>query len=155
MNKYVIAASAIIGAVASISEKYFILIILVAVAIVLDVVSGLIRAAATGEPISSEKGTKGFWKKMTLLFAMAFAFFLDVATPYLLEVVSITIPKSLLFGSIVGVYIILNESISIAENIYKANRMSLPKWIKALLKGAKGKIDDMGDEENDKGKDKQ
>lgn len=155
MNKYVIAASAIIGAVASISEKYFILIILVAVAIVLDVVSGLIRAAATGEPISSEKGTKGFWKKMALLFAMAFAFFLDVATPYLLEVVSITIPKSLLFGSIVGVYIILNESISITENIYKANRLSLPKWIKALLKGAKGKIDDMGEDENGKGKDKQ
>ncbi|MBQ2015661.1 MAG: phage holin family protein, partial [Clostridia bacterium] len=47
-----------------------------------------------------------------------------------------------------GIYIILNESISICENIYKANKKSLPKWIKKLLSGAKGKIDEMGDEKD-------
>ena len=56
---------------------------------------------------------------------------------------SISFPKMLLFGSIVGVYIILNESISIIENILKANKHSVPKWIKNLLTGAKGKIDEM------------
>lgn len=143
MNRYLLGASALLGAAATISEQYLILIILVAVAIVLDVISGLIRAAATGEPITSEKGTRGFWKKIALLFSMMFAFFLDLAVPYVLEVVSISIPKMLLFGSIVGVYIILNESISIIENILKANKHSVPKWIKKLLTGAKGKIDEM------------
>ena len=55
----------------------------------------------------------------------------------------------LLFGSIVGVYIILNESISITENILKANKQSVPKWLKKLLTGAKGKIDEM-DKDGDK-----
>ena len=146
MNRYLFGASALLGLAATIAEQYIILIILVAAAIVMDVISGLLRAVATGEPITSEKGTKGFWKKMTLLFAMGFSFFLDLAVPYMLGVVNINVPKTLLFGSIVGVYIILNESISICENIYKANKQSLPKWLKKLLSGAKGKIDEMGDD---------
>lgn len=145
MNKYLLGISAIIGAIATISEAYIVLIILVAIVICLDVISGLLRAVATGEAITSERGAKGFWKKMTLLFAMAFAFFLDVAFPYILSVVKITVPKSLLFGSIVGVYIILNESISIAENILKANNKSIPKWLKKILMGAKNEIDKGGE----------
>lgn len=143
MNRYLLAASALLGTIATIAEQYVVLIILVAIVIVMDVVSGLIRAAATGEAITSEKGTRGFWKKIALLFSMIFAFFLDMAVPYILDVVNISIPKMLLFGSIVGVYIILNESISITENILKANRHSVPKWMKKLLTGAKNKIDDM------------
>lgn len=150
MNRYLLGAAALLGSVATIAEQYAALIILVAVAISLDVISGLIRAVATGEAITSERGTKGFWKKMTLLFSMIFAFFLDLAVPYILHVVSIEIPKMLLFGSIVGVYIILNESISICENIYKANRQSLPKWLKKILSGAKDKIDDMDQKEGGK-----
>lgn len=143
MNRYLLAASALLGTIATIAEQYVVLIILVAIVIVMDVISGLIRAAATGEAITSEKGTRGFWKKIALLFSMIFAFFLDLAVPYILNVVNISIPKMLLFGSIVGVYIILNESISITENILKANRHSVPKWLKKLLTGAKNKIDDM------------
>lgn len=155
INKAVLAASGLIGLCTAIAGRYVILIVLVGVAISLDVVSGLIRCAATGEPITSKRGAQGFWKKMILLFAMAFAFFLDVSIPTILEVVSIKLPvdRSLLFGSVVGVYIILNESISIAENIYKANSKSLPKWIKKLLTGAKKEIDEIDKKEgvdNDK-----
>lgn len=155
VNKAVLAASGLIGLCTAIAGRYVILIVLVAVAISLDVVSGLIRCAATGEPITSKRGAQGFWKKMILLFAMAFAFFLDVSIPTILEVVSIKLPvdRSLLFGSVVGVYIILNESISIAENIYKANNKSLPRWIKKLLTGAKKEIDEIDKKEgvdNDK-----
>lgn len=153
-NKVLMALSALLGLIGSISQEYVVLIILVAVVIALDVISGLIRAAATGEPITSKKGTQGFWKKMILLFSMAFAFFLDIAIPLVLNVVSIKLPfeQSLLFGSIVGVYIILNESISIVENIYKTNRKALPKWLKRLLTGARDEIDKKGEEQN--GKDK-
>lgn len=146
MNKYLLAFSAIGGTIAVIAEQYVVLIILVAVAICLDVISGLIKSLALGIPISSEKGTKGFWKKMALLFSMAFAFFLDFSLPYILSVVHIQIPGSLLFGSIVGVYIILNESISITENIYKTNKKSLPKWLKKILTGARDEIDKGGEE---------
>ena len=146
MNRYVLGASAIIGTIATLAEAYIVLVILVAAAICLDVITGLIRCFATGEKLSSAKGTKGFWKKIMLLAAMLFAFFLDVALPSIMEVVKIQVPfgKTLLFGSIVGVYIILNESISICENILKANKMALPKWLKKLFQDAKKDIDEGG-----------
>ena len=148
MNRYVLGASAIIGTIATLAEAYIVLVILVAAAICLDVITGLIRCFATGEKLSSAKGTKGFWKKIMLLAAMLFAFFLDVALPSIMEVVKIQVPfgKTLLFGSIVGVYIILNESISICENILKANKMALPKWLKKLFQDAKKDIDEGGQE---------
>lgn len=148
MNRYVLGASAIIGTIATLAEAYVVLVILVAAAIVLDVITGLIRCFATGEKLSSAKGTKGFWKKIMLLAAMLFAFFLDLALPSIMEVVKIEMPfgKTLLFGSIVGVYIILNESISICENILKANSMALPKWLKKLFQDAKKDIDEGGKE---------
>lgn len=146
MNKYLLVASALLGTLATLAEQYTVLIVLVAGAIVLDVITGLIRCGATGEKLSSEKGTKGFWKKIMLMASLLFAFFLDVSIPTILGVVNVTLPfqKSLLFGSIVGVYIILNESISICENILKANKMALPKWLKKLFQDAKKEVDEKG-----------
>lgn len=146
MNKYLLGASALLGTLATLAEQYTVLIVLVAGAIVLDVITGLIRCGATGEKLSSEKGTKGFWKKIMLMASLLFAFFLDVSIPTILGVVNVTLPfqKSLLFGSIVGVYIILNESISICENILKANKMALPKWLKKLFQDAKKEVDEKG-----------
>ena len=149
VNVMLVPVSAAGGLLATMAEEYLVMIILVAVAISMDVISGLIRAAATGEAITSKKGTKGFWKKMILLFSMAFAFFLDCAMPIILEVCSIKMPfeNALIFGSIVCVYIVLNESISITENIMKTNNKAVPKWLKKLLTGAKGKIDEMEDDQ--------
>lgn len=143
INILLVPVSVAGGLFSTMLEEYLILIILVAAAISLDVISGLIKAAATGEPITSQKGTKGFFKKIVLLFSMTFAFFLDVAMPLLFEVCSISLPfeKSLLFGSVVCVYIVLNESISITENILKTNNKAVPKWLKKLLQGAKNEID--------------
>ena len=154
MNKYVLGASAILGTIATLAEQYVILIILVAAAIVLDVITGLVKCFAIGEKLSSDKGTRGFWKKIMLLVSLLFAFFLDVSIPTILEVVSIKLPfeKSLLFGSIVGVYIILNESISICENILKANKMALPRWLKKLFQDAKKDIDEGGQKNGDNNK---
>lgn len=146
MNRYLLGASALLGTLATLAEQYTVLIVLVAAAIVLDVITGLIRCGATGEKLSSEKGTKGFWKKIMLMASLLFAFFLDVSIPTILGVVNVTLPfqKSLLFGSIVGVYIILNESISICENILKANKKALPKWLKKLFQDAKKEVDEKG-----------
>lgn len=154
MNKYLLGASAILGTIATLAEQYVILIILVAAAIVLDVITGLVKCFAIGEKLSSDKGARGFWKKIMLLVSLLFAFFLDVSIPTILEVVSIKLPfeKSLLFGSIVGVYIILNESISICENILKANKMALPRWLKKLFQDAKKDIDEGGQKNGDNNK---
>ena len=83
---------------------------------------------------------------MALLAGLAFGIFLDAFIPIMLGAVSVTLPFSLPIGTVVGCYIVLNESISIFENINKTAPQALPKWIKKLLDGAKKTVNDGGGE---------
>ena len=134
--------SLIFGLLATFFEQYGILIVLVAVAIVFDLVTGLIKTKVSENDVwSSEKCRKGFYKKVALLVAMCFGFFLDMFIPYALEYIHVTLPFAMPFSMIISFYIILNESISICENLYAANPEIMPKWIVALLTNVKDKLD--------------
>ena len=148
MEKYLKLAFAAVGGLgASFFGAYGPIFICVCVAICLDVITGLVKAKATGEPISSNVGTIGFWKKMALFFALAFGIFLDAFIPIMLDLVTVNLPFKMPIGMIIGCYIVINESISIFENINKAAPTALPKWIKKILKGA-GETIDKGGENN-------
>lgn len=111
-------------------------------AIVLDCVTGIIAERANGHVISSRKGMKGFWKKLMLLAALSFGFFMDVFIPYCMMQLQLDIHmQNAMFGMVIGCYIVLNESISICENIYRANPEIMPKWIKHMLVAARKQID--------------
>ena len=132
--------SLILGAWATFTQQYAIILGFIITVITLDVVTGLIKAKAIGEGWKSKKGFKGFWKKISLLVAFGFGIFLDCFIPYALSVISIELPFSSPFALVVGVYIILNESISVCENLYEINPHTLPNWIKSLLSNANDKI---------------
>lgn len=135
------------GFVACLAHQYALILSCVIVAIVFDVITGLIKSKVKEKPWSSKQGTIGFWKKMSLLVALFFGMFLDFFIPYALTAVNVELPFSTPFGLIIGVYITLNESISICENLYEINPMTLPKWIVSLMRKTAEKIDD-GDEKN-------
>lgn len=139
-----ITTSLITGLVASFWGIYGPVIICVLVAICMDVISGLVAAMASGEKISSKVGWTGFWKKMALILALAFGIFMDSFVPILLGTISLELPFTMPIGTIVGCYIVINEAISIIENINQAAPTALPKWIKKLLEGAGKTIDDGG-----------
>lgn len=140
-NKCKITFSVLIGTISSLYQQYAAILILVILAICLDVVTGLIKSKVTGEAINSKKGTVGFWKKMSFLVSFMFGIFMDVFIPVLLTVINIQLPFNCPFGFIVGVYIILNESISICENIYKTNTKAIPKWLIDFLTASVKEID--------------
>jgi phage-related holin len=104
----------------------------------------MVAALATGEKISSEVGYKGFWKKIALILALAFGIFLDVFIPIMLGIVELKLPFSMPIGTIIGCYIVINEAISIIENINQAAPTALPQWIKKILEGAGKTINDGG-----------
>ena len=151
MNKEMIvklSTSVISGLAASFWGIYGPVILCVLIAICMDVVSGLVASMAAGEKISSKVGWVGFWKKMALLLALAFGIFMDSFIPILLGTISLELPFTMPIGTIVGCYIVINEAISIIENINKAAPTALPKWIKKLLEGA-GQTIDKGDKDNE------
>lgn len=149
MEKAKWLVSALLGLILSFTQKYGIMIIFVAVAIVFDFVTGLVKANIKGE-VSSEVGKKGFFKKMALLICLFFGFFLDFVIPYMCATIGIKIPFETPFGLIICFYIVLNESISICENLYACNPGIMPKWVVRMLKSAKQQIDDKGGAESEK-----
>ena len=150
MNNWIkYAASVLTGLAASFWSLYGAIIICVFVAIIMDFVTGIVSSLATGEKISSEVGYKGFWKKMALILALAFGIFLDAFIPIMVGVIALEIPFAMPIGTIVGCYIVINEAISIVENINKAAPGTLPKWIKRMLEGSKKTLDE-GDKEDGK-----
>ena len=129
--------SVIAGAVAAFFGQYGLFIVLVAVAVVLDVITGLVKAKATGEGLSSDKATKGFWKKISLFVGLLFGIFLDYAAATVLVHAGVNMKIDMPFALIICAYIIINECISVSENIYLANPGSFPPWIAKYLAAAK------------------
>ncbi len=129
------------GALAAFWGQYGLFIVLVALAVVLDVITGLVKAKAIGEGLSSQKATKGFWKKVSLFVGLFFGIFLDYVLLTVLAQAGITISVNLPFALIFACYIILNESISVAENLVLINPEIMPKWIAKLLKVAKDDLE--------------
>jgi toxin secretion/phage lysis holin len=139
-----ILTSVVSGLIASFWSLSGAIFICVLVAIIFDFVTGMVAALATGEKISSEVGYKGFWKKIALILALAFGIFLDVFIPIMLGIVELKLPFSMPIGTIIGCYIVINEAISIIENINQAAPTALPQWIKKILEGAGKTINDGG-----------
>lgn len=128
------------GILATFAKAYGPVLALVCVAIVFDVVTGIIASKVEGTEITSTKARAGFWKKVGLVLALFFGVYLDYFIPMALAVVSIEIPFNLPFGLIFGCYIVFNEAISVAENFDRINPHILPIWVKALLKGGRDKL---------------
>ena len=125
------------GVIATAAEQYGILLLFMVSAIVIDVITGLAKAKKTGIGWSSKKGTEGFYKKLSYLIAFAFGILLDCFIPYLLKYISIVLPFNMPFTLIIVCYIVLNECISIAENLYAINPNTLPGWIVNVLTASK------------------
>lgn len=138
--------SVVLGSVATFFGQYGLFLILVALAVVFDVITGIIKAKATDEGLSSEKARKGFWRKITLFVALGFGIFLDFAAELVISSTGLTLSVGMPFALIVSAYIIINESISIFENLYLANPDAFPKSVGRILKVAKKKIDEDGAE---------
>lgn len=145
--------SVLVGGLATFFGQYGLFIALVAVAVVLDVITGLVKVKATGEGLSSEKATKGSWKKISLFVGLSFGIFLDYAVATVLAEVSGGVVPELPFALIICAYIIINEAISISENLYLTNPDGFPPAIGKMLKVAKGKIEKEGSDYDEAGND--
>lgn len=147
MEKIKWLLSAIMGIVSTFTEHYGVMIVLVICAIVFDFATGIIKAKINGT-INSATSTKGLFKKVALLTCLFFGFFLDYAIPYMCSSISIELPFNTPFGLIMCFYIVLNECISICENLYECDNSIMPKWIVNILLKAREQIEDGGSVED-------
>ena len=119
------------------------LVALVTGAAVLDYITGVLAAARRGR-LNSRSGVKGLYKKLSLFCALALGFFLDTAIPVLAEHgLSAEFAVDLPFALIIAAWVILNESLSVLENL-TACGVPLPGAVTKVLKIAGEKLDGDG-----------
>ncbi len=142
MTRFKYYISAIGGVVAAYFKMYGLAFTLVGVAVLFDIVTGVLASILNGGGLTSAKAYRGVIKKLVLFIALGFGTFLDVFIPYAAQAANFTIPKNLLFSTVICVYITVTESISIIENIYRCNGAALPKWLLKMLKTAQNEMNE-------------
>ena len=117
------------------------LICILLICMIGDYITGLINAGIKGT-ISRVKGLKGIIKKMLYMVAVCVGMCIDWLLLYLTTKFSITIPGTAFFGSLVAIWLIINELTSILENI--SNYVPLPSFLSKILEKVKDTVEDVG-----------
>ncbi len=115
-----------------------------------DYITGVIGAWHKGE-LSSRVGWYGIVKKVCYLFAVAVGMVVDYVCMSALMQIHIDIGAVHLFGMLVIVWLILNELLSILENLDEIG-VPLPGWLKVIVDRLVNNIDEtekLGIEEED------
>ena len=123
------------------------LIVLIAVMLI-DYITGMAGAAYTGE-INSRAGVIGIVKKVCYLALVAVGIVVDYLITTAMVQIGIAIQINYCFGMVITVWLIINELISILENLGELN-VPLPQFLVKTVKSLKGRVEDSAKRENDK-----
>ncbi|MGN1113081.1 MAG: holin family protein [Acutalibacteraceae bacterium] len=118
--------TAVISAIIAGVSAYFKIIsiplaVLIAV-MVIDYITGMSAAFIKAE-LSSRRGIKGIIKKLGYLALVCVGIGVDFIIKYCLEQIGASFEVKMLFGLVVTVWLIINELLSILENL---SRMGVP-----------------------------
>lgn len=121
-------------------------IIILIVAMIIDYVTGMLSAWLNSE-LSSKKGIKGIVKKISYLALVAVAMIVDWLICCGLQQINVNIKYSVFFAVLVAVWLIINELISVLENLAKMG-VPIPNFLKKIIDRLKNTVDES--EENKK-----
>ncbi len=108
---------------------------------VIDYCTGLAAAKYRNEAISSYKGLQGIIKKVCMWLLIGIGAMVDWLIIYAGSTIGITLPVSFLIACIVAVWLIVNEIISILENMVDIG-VSIPPFLMPLVRNIKKQVED-------------
>lgn len=115
-------------------------IIILIVAMIIDYVTGMLSAWLNSE-LSSKKGIKGIVKKISYLALVAVAMIVDWLICCGLQQINVDIKYTVFFAVLVAVWLIINELISVLENLAKMG-VPIPNFLKKLIDRLKNTVDE-------------
>lgn len=127
------------------------MLVAVAVAMIIDFLAGM--AASAKEAVehpddksygwSSRKGMIGIFKKFGYILVIVASMIVDFLIYKMSGVLSVTLPMTMFFSTMVTAWFILNECLSITEN---AGRMGVkvPTFLTKVIAVLKGTVEDKG-----------
>ena len=106
-----------------------------------DYCTGLAAAPYRNQKVSSYKGLRGIVKKVSMWLIVAVGAILDMLLAYAADQAGITVPFGFAIASIVAIWLICNEIISILENVADIG-VSLPPFLVKIVNYIKTQTDD-------------
>ena len=139
------ALAAALGALGAYGIQLLVPVLVLLVVMVLDYITGMTKAWHAGE-LSSRVGLWGILKKVGYLVIVGVACVVDwLPCQTLMKVPSNNWPVDFLFASIVIIWLVINELLSILENV-SAIGAPVPGFMQALLKKLKVHTEDTAEE---------
>ena len=123
-------------------------IIILIIAMIIDYVTGMMSAWLNAE-LSSKKGIKGIVKKISYLALVAVAMIVDWLICCGLQQINVDIKYTVFFAVLVAVWLIINELISVLENLSRMG-VPIPNFLKKMIDRLKNTVDEKGDDKNDR-----
>lgn len=108
---------------------------------VIDYITGILAAKSRNMQISSYRGFMGIAKKVSMYLLVIVAAGIDALIMHVGEIVGLHAPFSFAIACIVAVWLVLNEAISILENLADIG-VKMPPFLMPLIDQLKSKIEE-------------
>lgn len=142
MDKVKVTISAVITALMSWLGILAVPVFLLVGCNIVDYVTGLLAAPYREDgTISSYKGIKGIIKKVCLWLLVLIGAWIDILINYAVECAGINITVPFIVATLVAVWLIVNEIISILENIIDIG-VKIPPFLLPVVKYIKKQTED-------------
>ena len=138
------ALAAALGALCAYGVQLLVPVLVLVVVMLLDYATGMTKAWNAGE-LSSRVGLRGILKKVGYLVIVTVAAVVDWLLRYGADTLGWDWPVEFLFASIVIIWLVINELLSILENV-SAIGAPVPGFLQALLKKLKVHTEDTAEE---------
>lgn len=119
---------------------------------VIDYLTGIFASKYRDEPISSYKGIRGIVKKVCMWLLVLIGAWIDILINYAIHTAGIAITIPFVVATVVAVWLVVNEIISILENMIDIG-VDMPPFLMPIVKYIKRKTEETAklpdEEDND------
>lgn len=115
---------------------------------VIDYITGITAACVRKEQVSSYKGIIGIAKKVFMYLLIVVGVFVDFMLQYMFKNLNIPISLPFVVGCIVACWLVLNEMLSILENLNEIG-VPMPPFLMPLVERIRGTVEKKGEDIKD------
>lgn len=114
---------------------------------IIDYITGLMAAKYRDEQLDSYKGIKGITKKVCMWLLVVVGVFVDELIKYTTQAIGLDVRIPFVVATLVAVWIVVNEIISILENMIDIG-IDLPPFLMPLVKRIKKEVENAGEDKD-------
>ena len=148
MDKAKAIITAILAAISSFLGILYVPVMLLVLFNVIDYITGLCAAKNRGQRISSYQGIHGIAKKVAMYLLIMVGWGIDVLLIQTSDMIGISHPLKFAIACVVAVWLVLNEALSIIENMIDMG-VPMPPFLKPFIENLKTKVEEKTESEEE------